>query len=140
MYKLNEPNSTTNPRIAAVRSGRCRRRGLTLLLCLCVITISSLAILGILNTQMAELSATRNTNDYERAMYLSGAGIHHALTEVEQLPTWRGTIPVTEFPPGSGATYTAVVADDLGGNVLVTSTGVSGSVTQKLEVLIHPGG
>ena len=116
------------------------RRGLTLLLCLCVISISSLAILGILNTQMAELAAVRNTNDYERAMYLAGAGIHHALTEVEQVPSWRGNIPATEFPPGSGATYSATVADDAGGNVLVSSVGISGTVTQKLEVLIHPGG
>ena len=122
------------------RRRAARRRGLTLLLCLFVIGITSLAIVGILQTQMAEMTAARNTADYERAMYLAGAGVHHALVQVEDLPVWRGTIASTEFPPGSGATYTATAVDDAGGLVRITSTGISGAVTQKLEVIIHPGG
>jgi len=119
---------------------RARRRGVTLLLCLFVIGVTSVLMLGILETAMIEMTAARNSADYERALYLAGAGAHHALSELEADPSWTGPIPATEFPAGSGSTYSVTTAPGAGNTIIVTSIGVSGAVTRKLEVTVETGG
>jgi Tfp pilus assembly protein PilX len=121
------------------RSVVTQRRGVTLLLCLFVIGVTSVLLLGILETAMLEMTAARNTADYERAVYLAGAGIHHALAELEQDPNWTGPIPPTEFPAGSGNTYEVTTSPGSGNTIIVTSTGTAGTVTRTLEATVQLG-
>jgi hypothetical protein len=116
-----------------------RRRGVTLLLCLFVIGVTSVLLLGILETAMLEMTAARNSADYERALYLAGAGVHHALSELEEDPNWTGPIPPTEFPAGSGNTYAVTTAPGSGNTIIVTSTGTSGTLTRTLEATVQMG-
>ena len=62
---------------------RRRRRGAALMVCLFIIFIVTLLVVNILDTEMLELSALRNTIDYEKALYLANAGVHHAAAELE---------------------------------------------------------
>jgi hypothetical protein len=93
-------------------------------------------VVAVIDTQYLQLTSIRNTADYERALYLAGAGVHHAIVELENDITWRTGVPSTEFPAGSGNTYSATVVDGAAGEAVVTGTGVSGSVTRKLEVTV----
>jgi membrane-associated protease RseP (regulator of RpoE activity) len=86
------------------------------------------------------LKAVRNTTDYEVALYLAGAAVHHALAEVEQNPTWTTGIPATEFPAGSGRTYSATIAAGLDNTIIVTGVGTAGATTRRLEVTVSTQG
>ncbi len=112
---------------------------MALLVCLFVMLLVSLTLLGMLGTARSQMTALHNTADYERALYLAGAGVHHALAEIEADLGWRGDISATEFPAGSGNTYSASATDGSGNTVVVTGTGVAGSVTRKLQVTVDPG-
>ena len=118
---------------------RTHRRGLTLLLCLFVMALVSTVLVGMLGSQTVQMTALRNTADYERALYLAGAGTHHALAEIENDPSWMGDIAPTEYPAGSGNTYAASAVPGAGNTIVVTGTGVAGTVTRKLQVTILPG-
>lgn len=121
------------------RTSSTHRSGMSMLLCLFTLSLTSMILVGMLGSQTIQLSAHRNVADYERALYLAGAGAHHALTEIENNSSWLGTIPSTEFPAGSGTTYSAVAVTGAGGTVVVTGTGVAGDVTRRIQVTILPG-
>ena len=110
---------------------------MALLVCLFVMLISSLILVGMLDTARSQMAAVRNTADYERALYLAGAGVHHALAEIEADVDWRDGVANVEFPSGSGNTYTATAADGEDDTIVVTSVGVAGSVTRKLQVTVE---
>ena len=119
----------------------CRRsRGLTLLMVLVVMTVTSLLLIGVLDSATSEMAAVRNTADYERALYLAGAAAHHALVEIEADPNWLETIGPIEYPSGSGDSYTASAASGTGGSVVITASGTAGTVTRRLQVTILPNG
>jgi hypothetical protein len=99
-------------------------------------TLASLSLLGVLNSLTSQMAARRNTVDYERALYLAGAGAHAALAELEADSSWLTGISSTSF---GGGTYSATVTDQGNGTRLVTGTGVSGSVTRKVQVTIQFG-
>jgi hypothetical protein len=113
---------------------------MSLLVCLFVITVTSALLIGILDTCTMQYSAIRNTTDYEAAQYLAGAAVHHALAELEADPNWIAGIPATEFPTGSGRTYSATAVPGAGQTVVVTGVGVAGSTTRRLEVTVSLGG
>ena len=100
----------------------------------------SLIVVTILQTQTLRYSALRNTGNYDRAVYLAAAGVHHALSELEQDFSWRVGIPETEFPAGSGCTYSAAVQDGADDTVIVEGSGTAGGVTRRLEATIQQGG
>jgi hypothetical protein len=112
------------------------RKANALLVCLFVMTLASLSLLGVLNSLTSQMAARRNTVDYERALYLAGAGAHAALAELEADSSWLTGISSTSF---GGGTYSATVTDQGNGTRLVTGTGVSGSVTRKVQVTIQFG-
>lgn len=116
------------------------RSGVTLLLSLFVISVASIMLVGILETQASQAAALRNTIDYERALYLAGAGAHAALAELEADAAWTAGIPATEFPAGSGRTYAATVAAGTGGTIVITGVGTSGAVTRRVQVTIDIDG
>lgn len=121
------------------RPPRRERGGAGLLVTLAVVSLITVMVVSVYDLQLARWAAVRNTSDYERALYLAGAAVHHAMAELEQDADWRDGVLVTEFPAGSGQTYTATVVDTAGGMVVVTGTGTAGDVSRKLQVTIDPG-
>lgn len=118
---------------------RPRRDGAGLLMALFVVSIITVMVVSVYEMQLAQWAVVRNTSDYERALYLAGAAVHHALAEIENDPDWRDGVASTEYPAGSGQTYSATLADTAGGMVVVTGSGTTGEVTRKLQVTIDPG-
>jgi len=99
--------------------------------------MTSMLLVGVLDTQIGQWSALRNSVEYERATYLAGAAVNHSLAELEANPTWTAGIPATEFPPGSGATYAASISVIKSGGVIITATGTAGDVVRQLQVTVE---
>ena len=117
---------------------RAQRRGVALLAALLVVAIASLLVVQMLTWQTAEWASERNTADYERALYLAGAGAHHALAELEADPDWRGTVSEGVFPLDDS--YSAIAVSGLADEVVITSTGVAGEATRRVQVTVSLGG
>ena len=115
-----------------------RQQGTALLICLFVMTIASLAVLGVLGSVTSQMAAQRNTLEYEKALYLAGAGVHHAIAELEADPSWTTGIPNT---PSTGSEYYSATLTPQGdGSIVITGVGVAGSVTRRLEVTVDFNG
>jgi hypothetical protein len=80
-------------------------------------------------------SALRNTIEYEQALYLANAGVHHAVAELESNLAWRGTVSAGSYP--ASGSYSATAVDGAtSGTVDITSTGVSGGATRRLQATV----
>lgn len=128
----------TRPRNRPVRRAAPRqRRGAALLLCLFLLFMVSSLVLNVLDTEMLQLAATRNTIEYEKALYLANAGVHHACSELMQDTSWRGTVQDGTLPPTSPAEgYSATATDDGSGNVTVVATGYAGAGKRTVEATV----
>jgi hypothetical protein len=113
-----------------------RRSGMALLLCMFVMSIVTVWLVDMLNSQTVYQSALRNTIEYEQALYLSNAGIHHAVAELENNTSWRGTVTGGTYP-SSGSYSATAVNGATSGTVDVTSTGVAGEVTRRLQATVQ---
>jgi Tfp pilus assembly protein PilX len=100
------------------------------MMCLFIIFIVTLLVVNVLDTLTLELSGHRNNIDYERALYLANAGVHAAAVQLENTPTWRGTLTDGAYP--SDDAYQATAVDGVMGQAIVTSRGVAGSVTRTV--------
>ncbi|REJ69005.1 MAG: hypothetical protein DWQ31_06170 [Planctomycetota bacterium] len=109
-----------------------------MLICLMVVSLTALLVINMVDTETYQYSALRNTIAYERANYLAAAAVNHALAELEQNVDWRTGISSTEFPTGSGDTYSATAIDGTGSQIVVTGTGIADSVTRTLQVTVEP--
>ena len=116
------------------------RRGAAMLTALFVMTVSSVLVISIMDTETLQYSALRNTLDWDRARYLAEAGLQHALAELEADITWRTGISNTQFPAGSGNLYWATAVDGANRTVVVTAWGQAANVTRKLETTVKQGG
>ena len=124
---------------------RGRRRGMAFMLALFVMAVVSMIVVVILDTQTLQYSSLRNSVDFDRARYLAEAGLHHALSTLEQdfdlNDTVGFSIPSTQFPLGSGNTYTASVGVlQADGTRVVSSQGTAGQFTRRLEIRVKMGG
>ncbi|MEX2317816.1 MAG: hypothetical protein WD669_11730 [Pirellulales bacterium] len=122
-----------------MRSGkelRKRPRGVALLLCIFVLAIITVWLVDMLESQSVYQSALRNTIEYEQALYLSNAGIHHAVAELESDTAWRGTVTMGSYP-ASGSYSATAVNGAIAGTVDVTSNGVAGEVTRRLQATVQ---
>jgi type II secretory pathway component PulK len=137
MLKHN-PTRTTAP--AHSPRDASARQGTLLLVCLFVMAMTTALLMAVLDTQTLQMSAVRNTGDYDKALYLAGAGVNHALAMLESDNTWRTGISSTQFPTGSGNTYSAMAVDGTGGAVVVTGTGTAGTITRKVQITMTFGG
>lgn len=113
------------------------RKGAALMLCLFVIMFTSVMLINVYETETMQLSAHRNSIDYERAIYLAGAAVHHTVSELESNYSWRGTVQDGSYPANN--TYQGTAVDGSGEEVTVTGIGVSGVVTRTLQVTITQG-
>lgn len=106
------------------------RRGAALLICLFIIFVTTTLVVNIFDTETLELSALRNAIDYEKAVALANAGVHHAAAELENLSTWRGTVTDGAYPAND--TYQATAVSGSNNTVVVTSRGVAGGITRTV--------
>lgn len=118
-------------------SHRPARRATALLVCIFVVAVTTVLVVTMVDSQMLQMTAQRNTVDYERALYLAGSGAHHALAQMEEsgeafAPFSLGPI---EFPAGSGNTYSADAAE-LDEDIVITASGTAGDVTRHLQVTV----
>ena len=123
--------ATTKGRI----NQRARRGGVALLMCLFVIFMVTVWLVDMLTTQTSHMAAIRNTVEYQQALYLANAGVHHAAAELEADTTWRGTVTDGGFP--ASGSYSATAVDGVVANTVdITSTGVAGEVTRNLQATV----
>jgi type II secretory pathway component PulK len=116
------------------------RKAAAILTALFIMTVSSTIVIAMFDTQTLQYTAMRNTIDWDRARYMAEAGVQHALAELEADISWRTGVLVTEFPAGSGNTYSATAVDGANGTVIVTAQGTAGNVTRRLQTTIKQGG
>jgi len=114
---------------------RKSRSGAALLFSLFIIAFMTLMVINVLDTTTLELSAIRNSMDYERALHLANAGVHEVAAQVEADSDWIGTI--TDGPYPANDTYEAVAVSGLNYTVIVTSKGVAGVVTRTVVATIE---
>ncbi|WP_442481533.1 hypothetical protein [Aeoliella sp. SH292] len=114
----------------------CKRRsGMALLLCLFVVFMVSSLVLSVVNTTVVQYAAARNVQDYERALYLANAGIHHACAELEANQSWRGVVSDGSYPNDNS--YSATAADGDGGVIELVSEGVAGDVRRTVHAHVE---
>ncbi len=116
------------------------RRGAALMLAIFVMVLASTLVVAVLDTQTLRYAALRNTRDWDYARYLAEAGLHHALSRLEDDIDWRSDLTDIEFPAGSGHTYSASIRNGPDGTVIVHATGRAGSFSRVLTATIKHGG
>ena len=92
-------------------------------------------VVNVLDTTTLELSALRNSIEYERALFLAKAGVQEVAAQLEADNTWRGVITDGSYPADD--TYQATVVDGANNTVIVTSKGVAGEVTRTVVATIE---
>ena len=113
-----------------------QQRGAALLLCLFVIFLVTVMVVNILDTTTLQLAVVRNTTDYEKALYLANAGVHHAVAMLEADSSWRGTVSEGTYPADDTYTATAVNGTDTY-TAVITSSGAAGEVQRTVTALIE---
>jgi type II secretory pathway component PulK len=111
-------------------------QGMALLLCLFLLSIVTVWLVDMLDSATVYQSALRNTIEYEQALYLANAGIHHAVAELESDTSWRSTVTAGGYP-ASGSYSATAVNGSVAGTADITSYGVSGQVTRKLFATVQ---
>jgi type II secretory pathway component PulK len=122
------------------RDHRNLRQGAALMMAIFVMAVASALVVSMLNTQMLRYSALRNTRDWDHARYLAEAGLHHAFSHLENDIDWRTEVPTTEFPIGSGHTYSASIRNGLNGTVIIDARGTAGPFSRVLTATVKHGG
>jgi Tfp pilus assembly protein PilX len=113
-----------------------QRGGAALLLCLTVIFLTTLLTVHVLDTTVVELSATRNSIEYDRALFLANAAVHAAASQLEADATWRGVVSEGTFPADDSYTATAVDGA-LPQTVTVTAQGAAGEVVRTVVAILQ---
>lgn len=110
-------------------------RAIALLVCLFVLSLVSVWTVDMLESASIYQSALRNSIEYEQALYLANAGVHHALAQLESDLSWRGTVTAGSYP-ASGSYSATAVTGGTAGTVDITSTGVAGGTTRRLSATV----
>jgi Tfp pilus assembly protein PilX len=117
------------------RRASASRQGIALLLCLFVLSLTTVWVVNMLQSATVYQSALRNTIEYEQALYLANAGVHHAVAELETDLNWRGTVTAGSYP--TSGSYSATATNGAAaGTVDITATGVSGGATRRLQATV----
>jgi Tfp pilus assembly protein PilX len=131
-YVHERQHNSTRARNADRPNGR---RGIALLVCLFVLSIVSVWTVNMFQSATVYQSALRNSIEYEKALYLANAGVHHGLAELESNLAWRGTVTSGSYPASDSYSATAVNGA-AAGTVEITATGVSGEATRRLMATV----
>jgi hypothetical protein len=109
---------------------------MALLLCIFVLSIVTVWLVDMLQSEAIYQSALRNTIEYEQSLYLANAGVHHAVAELEANTAWRGTVTSGGYP-ASGSYSATAVNGSVAGTVDIVSYGVAGEVTRRLDAAVQ---
>jgi hypothetical protein len=105
------------------------------LICLFVLSLVTVWTVDMLESASIYQSALRNTIEYEQALYQANAGVQHVLSQLEADITWRGTATAGSYP--ASGSYSATAANGaIVGTVDVTSAGVAGATTRRVQATI----
>jgi len=107
------------------------------MLALFLMVVVSTIVVTTVDTTTLQFTASRNTISWDRARYLAEAGVQHAMAELEADFNWRTGIGATQFPSGSGNIYSVTVVNGAPGEAIITSTGVAGGVTRRIQVTVE---
>jgi Tfp pilus assembly protein PilX len=117
------------------RPKRPERSGIALLICLFVLSIVTVWTVDMLESASIYQSALRNTIEYEQALYQANAGVQDVLAQLATDVDWRGTVTAGSYP--SSGSYSATAANGASlGIVNVTSTGVAGATTRRVQATV----
>lgn len=109
------------------------------MMCLFFVVMVSGFLLNIVRTETLQLAATRNSIEYEQALYRANAGVHHACAQLMTDPSWRGSVSEGLLPPSaSPAGYTATATDNAAGLIVITSTGYHGRGQRTVAATVQP--
>jgi len=133
---VNPMVKNAQPRLLMGQAASRRRSGVALLVCLFVLSIVSVWVVNMFQSATIYQSALRNTIEYEQAIYLANAGVHHVLAELESNLAWRGTASAGAYP-ASGSYSATAIDGTVAGTVEVTSTGISGAATRRLQAMVQ---
>ena len=117
------------------RAKRSERGGIALLICLFVLSLVTVWTVDMLESASIYQSALRNSIEYEQALYQANAGVQHVLSQLETDVAWRGTATAGSYP-ASGSYSATAVNGAISGTVDVTSTGVAGATTRRVQATI----
>jgi Tfp pilus assembly protein PilX len=112
------------------------RRGAALMMCMFFIFIVTLLVASTFDTITLDVAVTRNSIDYERALYLANAGVHAVAAELEANPAWRGTVVDGAFPADDTYSATAVTGS-VANTVSITSEGVAGAISRTVTAIVQ---
>ena len=117
------------------RPRRVPREGIALLICLFVLSLVTVWTVDMLESASVYQSALRTSIEYEQALYQANAGVQHVLYQLETDVAWRGTATAGGYP-ASGSYSATAVNGATSGTVDVTSTGVAGATTRRVQATI----
>lgn len=126
-------NENQNRQAISLRGNH--RSGAALLFTMFIIAFMTLMVVNVLDSTTLQLSAIRNSMDYDRALFLANAGVHEVAAQLEASSTWTGTITNGSYPADD--TYEAVAVNNGDYTVTVISTGVAGDITRKIQATIE---
>src|SRR5687768_18501232 len=107
----NHPKAVTSPSTPNRMRKPFARRGVAMMVAIFLMVVVSGIVISTLDTTMLQYAANRNTLAWDKARYMAEAGAQHACAMLEADSTWRTGITSTEFPTGSGCTYSVTAAD-----------------------------
>src|SRR3954454_5939076 len=129
----NKQNALRSSRRRSSKSSK--RKGIALLICLFVLSLVTVWTVDMLESASIYQSAQRNAIEYEQALYQANAGVQHVLSQLEIDLAWRGTATAGSYP-ASGSYSATAVNGAIAGTVDVTSTGVAGATTRRVQATI----
>lgn len=116
---------------------------MALLMALFVMSVCTMIVITILDTQTLQFTALRNTMDYDRARYLAESGVQHSLAFLEEDYALNGIdaydVPWTDAPDSNNQ-YMADLTEGPNGTVIIAAQGRAGNFTRRLEITVKMGG
>src|SRR3954466_4477869 len=126
----NKQNALRSSRRRSSKSSK--RKGIALLICLFVLSLVTVWTVDMLESASIYQSALRNTIEYEQSLYQANAGVQHVLSQLETDTTWRGIVTAGGYP--ASGSYSAMATNGaVTGTADVTSTGVAGATTRRVQ-------
>jgi hypothetical protein len=127
-------NANSNP--LRIRQPNSRQHtAIALLICLFVLSLVSVWTVDMLESASIYQSALRNAIEYEQALYQANSGVQHVLSQLETDISWRGTATAGSYA-ASGSYSATAVNGATSGTVDVTSNGVAGATTRRVQATI----
>ncbi len=119
------------------------RRGTVMLVCVFVAALTSMMIIGILDSLSIQAATVSTVEGAEQASYTAEAGVQHALSVLKTTPAWTGRLrwsdAKTSLANGHNRRrYVVTVSVDASGNPVITSTGYFNNL-KKIRVIVLSG-